>query len=95
MYLNNIMSLDNRFEQYNDPEFVEEQSENFTKYVLIPLGIGAALTGIGFFGESVFAGAGLVGSSSPFVREAVLEFAQNTPQELFGQANFVNPNPFL
>lgn len=79
MYFNNIMSLDNRFEQYNDPEFVGEQTESFTKYVLVPLGIGAALTGIGFFGESLFAGAGLVGSSSPFIREAVLEFAQVAP----------------
>ena len=80
MYLNNIMSfLDNRFEQYNDSKFVEEQTESFTKYVLVPLGIGVALTGIGFFGESVFVGSGLLGSTSPFVREAVLEFAQVAP----------------
>jgi len=79
MYLNNIMSLDNRFEQYNDSNFVQEQTENFSKYVLVPLGIGVALTGIGFFGESVFVGSGLLGSTSPFVREAVLEFAQATP----------------
>jgi len=79
MYLNNIMSLDNRFEQYNDSNFVQEQTENFSKYVLVPLGIGVALTGIGFFGESVFVGSGLLGSTSPFVREAVLEFAQVAP----------------
>tara|TARA_B100001250_G_C19651296_1_gene722793 strand:+ start:310 stop:735 length:426 start_codon:yes stop_codon:yes gene_type:complete len=97
------MSFSDRlqFEEFNDPNFVSENVETFKDYVLVPIGVGAGIASLGYFGSSIFNdmaynGSGFGGVVQPFVREGIIEYSQNLPssQWNFGQPNFINPNPY-